>query len=182
MICETGRLRLRPFKLKDAGFILQLLNEPTFIENIADKGVRTLKDARAYLREGPMASYARFGFGLNLVELRETQTPIGMCGLLKRESLDDVDIGYAFLAEYRSLGYALESARAIIELCRQPFKFPRIVAVVNPGNQASIRLLGKLGFVFERMCRLDPKCPEIAMYACDFSEHQVSETAPANQA
>src|SRR5690349_10085825 len=100
IVMNTGRLVLRQFSLDDAPFILRLLNEPSFVQHIADKGVRDLEGARGYLREGPMASYERHGFGLWLVSLAGGDTAIGMAGLLKRDYLDHMDIGYAFLPEY----------------------------------------------------------------------------------
>ena len=139
---ETPRLHLRPLALVDAPFILRLLNEPSFLEHIGDKGVRHLDGARAYLESGPMASYARHGHGLLAVELKATGQPIGMCGLLKREHLDHPDLGYAFVPEAWGQGYALEAARAALEGAKRD----RVLALVSPANAASIRLLEKLGF------------------------------------
>ncbi len=113
-ILETERLVLRRLTAGDAAFILELLNEPAFLENIGDRGARTLADARRYIARGPVASYRKFGFGLYLVELKDSGTPVGICGLLKRESLEDVDIGFAFLRRYWSQGYARESAAAVM--------------------------------------------------------------------
>jgi RimJ/RimL family protein N-acetyltransferase len=143
---ETDRLILRPFAVNDSAFILRLLNEPSFIANIGDKRVRSLEQAADYLREGPMASYERHGHGLLAVVLRETMQPIGMCGLLKREEFEDIDIGYAFLPEAWSQGFARESAAAVLEFARQALGRTRIIALVSPHNQGSIRLLEKLGF------------------------------------
>jgi len=114
MILETDRLRLRQLSIDDAEFILRLLNEPSFIQNIGDRGVRTIDDARGYIVKGPITSYETFEFGLWMVETKSPSAPIGICGLLKREVLDDVDIGYALLPEFWSQGYALESASAVI--------------------------------------------------------------------
>ena len=119
-VVETPRLTLRRFTLDDAEFIFGLLNQPSFLEFIGDKGVRTLDDARDYLLKGPIASYETFGFGLYLVNRKQDGTPIGMCGLLKREALQDVDIGFAFLPEFWSKGYAVESASAVLEHGRRP--------------------------------------------------------------
>jgi ribosomal-protein-alanine N-acetyltransferase len=143
---KTQRLLLRPFTLDDAAFILRLLNEPSFVRHIADKGVRDLEGARGYLREGPMASYRRHGFGLWHVGLAGEGTAIGMAGLLKRDYLDHVDIGYAFLPEYGGRGYALEAASAVMEHARQVLGARRVLAIVNRDNAPSIRLLEKLGF------------------------------------
>ncbi len=111
-VIETGRLLLRFFRVDDADFIVCLLNEPSFIEFIGDKGVRSIEEANNYLLNGPLDSYERFGYGLNMVELKETGEPIGMCGLVRRENLEHADIGYAFLEQDRSQGYARESAES----------------------------------------------------------------------
>lgn len=153
-ICETERLIIRQIQLDDAPFFLELLNEPSFLNNIGDKGVRNLDDARQYLINGPIASYEKFGFGLYLVELKESLTPIGMCGLLKREGLDDPDIGYALLPKYWSKGYAVEAAVAVMNYGRDVLKLKRIVAITKPDNQSSIRVLNKLGLKYEKMVKL----------------------------
>lgn len=151
---ETKRLRLRHFDLDDAEFIVRLLNEPSFREHIGDKGVTTAADARRYLRNGPMDGYERFGYGLNLVELKATGEAIGMCGLVRRDGLDDADIGFAFLEQYWSNGYARESAEAVLHHAKEKLGLDRVVAIVTPGNRRSIRLLEKIGLSFERMIRL----------------------------
>jgi RimJ/RimL family protein N-acetyltransferase len=165
MIIETDRLQLRLLSVDDADFILRLLNEPSFIQNIGDRGVRTLDDARAYVLKGPVASYEKFGFGLWLVETKANAVPIGICGLLKRDILNDVDIGYALLPEFCSQGYALESASAVMSYAREKLGLKRVVAVTNAANQSSIRLLEKMGFQYERMVRLAPDAPEIKLFA-----------------
>jgi RimJ/RimL family protein N-acetyltransferase len=165
MILETQRLRLRRLSVDDAGFILRLLNEPSFIQNIGDRGVRTVEEARAYLLNGPVASYEKHGFGLWMVETKESATHIGICGLLKREVLEDVDLGYALLPEFWAKGYALESASGVLSYAREQLGLNRVVAVVNPENQSSIRLLEKLGFEFEKMSRLSAEAREIKLYA-----------------
>lgn len=167
MIIETERLQLRRLSVDDAEFILRLLNEPSFIQNIGDRGVRTLDDARAYILKGPVASYEKFGFGLWMVETKPRATPIGICGLLKREVLEDVDIGYALLPEFWSQGYALESASAVMSYAREKLRATRVLAVVNADNQSSIRLLEKLGFQFERMVRLSENAQEIKLFAAE---------------
>jgi RimJ/RimL family protein N-acetyltransferase len=167
MILETERLQLRMLSVDDAEFILRLLNEPSFIQNIGDRGVRTIADARAYILKGPIASYENFGFGLWMVETRFESTPIGICGLLKRDVLEDVDIGYALLPEFWSQGYALESASAVITCASERLGLKRVVAVVNADNQSSIRLLEKMGFKYERMVRLSEGAAEIKLFAAD---------------
>src|SRR6266550_9095247 len=134
MILETDRLQLRLLSLDDAEFILRLLNEPSFIQTIGDRGVRTIDDARAYILKGPVASYEKFGFGLWMVETRSAAAPIGICGLLKRDVLEDVDIGYALLPEFWSQGYALESASAVVLYAREKLGLKRVAAVTNSDN------------------------------------------------
>ena len=150
-VLETERLILRHFNLDDAPFVLTLLNEPSFLQYIGDKKVRTLDDARQYITNGPRASYERHGFGLYRVELADSNTPIGMCGLLKRDELPDPDIGFAFLPDYWNKGFAFEAATAVLTHAREQLKLHRVLAIVNPDNDASIKLLEKLGLRFERM-------------------------------
>ena len=148
-ILATDRLRLRKLTLDDAPFILKLVNDPSWLEFIGDKGVRNQADARTYLAQGPIEMYARLGFGLYLVELREDRTPLGICGLIKRESLADVDIGFAFLPEFCGNGYAHEAAQAVIVHAKRDFSIRRLVAITAPGNKNSIRLLERLGMTLE---------------------------------
>src|SRR5215472_11307847 len=140
--------------LEDSEFIFELVNEPTFIRNIGDKGVRTLDDARNYILTGPIASYAKFGFGLYIVEWREIDAPIGICGLLKRDSLNDVDIGFALLEKFWGKGFAHEAAAAVMDYARDRLGIQRIVAITSPDNDASIRVLNKIGLRFDKMIRM----------------------------
>ncbi len=164
-ILETERLMLRRLAAGDAAFILELLNEPAFLENIGDRGARTLADARRYIAKGPVASYRKFGFGLYLVELKDSGAPIGICGLLKRESLDDVDIGFAFLRKYWSQGYARESAAAVMHYGWTTLRLQRIVAITKPNNHASITLLEILGLRFEKTVALPDHGGENKLFA-----------------
>jgi [ribosomal protein S5]-alanine N-acetyltransferase len=172
----TRRLTLRPMSTADAGFMLTLLNEPSFVRNIGDRGVRTIGDAESYITVGPMASYARFGFGLYLVELTQSGASIGICGLVKRETLADVDLGFAFLPPFWSQGYGLESASAVRDHARDAVGLRRLVAITDPANTGSIRLLAKLGFGFERMVRLGDEHKELKLFGCDFSEPRPIDT------
>ena len=151
LVLETERLLLRPFTTDDAPFVLTLLNEPSFLQYIGDKKVRNLEDARQYLTNGPIASYAKNGFGLLCVELKDSQTSIGMCGLLKREELPEPDIGFAFLPDFWNKGFAFEAAAAVMKDARERLKLSRILAIVNPDNYPSMKLLERLGLKFERM-------------------------------
>ena len=163
-VIESERLVLREFHLDDAEFILELLNEAAFLRFIGDKGVRTLADARDYLLKGPIESYRRFGFGLYRVSLREDGTPIGMCGLVKREGLADVDVGFALQSRYWSRGYAVEAAAAVLDHGKRILNLGRIVAIANPDNQASIAVLEKIGLSFERMVRLSADAGELKLF------------------
>jgi RimJ/RimL family protein N-acetyltransferase len=165
-VLETPRLRLRRMTAEDAAFMLALLNEPSFIRNIGDRGVRTIEDARGYLAKGALASYEKFGFGLYAVESKEGGAPMGICGLVKRDILEIADLGYAFLPAYWSRGYAIESAAGVVEHAAA-LGMKRLAAVVNPDNDGSIRLLEKLGFAYERMIRMAEGEPEIKLFARD---------------
>lgn len=166
VIFQTQRLTLREFTFDDTEFILQLLNDPSFIRFIGDRNVRSVEDARKYLK-GPMNSYEHYGFGLWMVEDKASRIPLGMCGLIKRDTLPDVDIGYAFLPEFRSQGYAFEAASAAMGYAKETFKLPRILAIVSPQNERSIRLLEKLGMKFEHMITMPNENEKLKLFAID---------------
>jgi [ribosomal protein S5]-alanine N-acetyltransferase len=149
-VTETARLRLRKLTRSDEELILELLNDPDFVANVGDRGVRTREDACRYIVSGPVASYARHGFGLYVVELKSPALAIGLCGLLRRDTHPDVEVGFALLPRFRGCGYTLEAARAVIQLGLGPLALTRIVALAAPGNVASIRILEALGLKFER--------------------------------
>jgi RimJ/RimL family protein N-acetyltransferase len=153
---ETARLALRHFTPDDAEFILELLNEPSWIRFIGDKNVRTLDDARNYLVNGPIAMYKRVGFGLFLVALKSSGEPVGMCGLIKRDTLEDVDIGFAFLPRYWGKGYAFEAAEATMNYGRDVLKLKRIVAITSPDNDSSIKLIERIGLKYVETRSLTP--------------------------
>lgn len=164
-VLETERLILRRVTVDDSEFILELLNDPSWLRFIGDKGVRTLDDARVYILKSLVAMYERLGFGLYLTELKSEGIPIGICGLIKRDSLEDVDIGFAFLPKFRGAGYAFESASAVIAHGKSDFGFNRLVAITSPDNDDSARLLEKLGFKFERMLKLSSDSAEVSLFA-----------------
>lgn len=145
-IATTERLILRRFTFDDAPFVLRLLNDPSFLRFIGDRGVCNLIDAENYLRTGPMASYETHGHGLNAVVLRERNVCVGMCGVLQRETLVGPDLGYAFLPEFTGLGLAEEATRAALKHAHDVLRMPEMLAIVQPDNLASIKLLHKLGF------------------------------------
>jgi RimJ/RimL family protein N-acetyltransferase len=154
VICETERLIVRQFELSDAVFITQLLNDDLFIRYIGDKKVRTHENAINYLKTGPMASYEKHGFGLNLVCLKEAFTPIGMCGLLKRDELESPDLGYAFLPEYSGKGYAKEAAENTLKTVMKTGSLDKVLAVTLPDNFRSNKLLETIGFRFKETIEL----------------------------
>lgn len=166
-VLETDRLILRWLSAEDADFILRLVNEPSWLRFIGDNGVRTVEDARAYILNKLVEMYSRLGFGLYLVELKDAGLPIGICGLIKRDSLEDVDIGFAFLPQFWGKGYAYESAAAVMEFGKRDFGLKRIVAITSPDNDVSGRLLEKLGFDFERMVKLSAESEEVKLFAAD---------------
>jgi ribosomal-protein-alanine N-acetyltransferase len=164
-VLDTERLGLRWLSAEDAAFMLELVNDPAWLRFIGDRGVRTLEDARDYIRNGPVAMYHRVGFGLYLVELKQSRTPIGICGLIERVGLEDIDIGFAFLPAFCGQGYAYESAAAIMGYARDTVGLNRVVAITAPDNQRSIRLLKKLGLSFENMLRLGEDQSEVMLFA-----------------
>ncbi|HYW73363.1 MAG TPA: GNAT family N-acetyltransferase [Pyrinomonadaceae bacterium] len=165
MILETERLRLCQLSADDAEFVLALVNDPSFIRYIGDKQVRNLDDAKRYIADGPVKSYATYGFGLNLVQLKADGTPIGICGLLQRDTLPDPDIGFAFMPAYWNRGYAFEAAAAVMKHARDQLGLDQILAITTPDNEASARLLGKIGFTFDRLVKLSEDAAEVKLFS-----------------
>ncbi|WP_237066354.1 GNAT family N-acetyltransferase [Microbulbifer guangxiensis] len=163
---DTPRLVLREMTEDDAPLMLAVLNDPDFLRNVGDRGVRTEDDARRYIVDGPIAAYKRQNFGMYKVELKDG-SPIGLCGLVKRDGLDDVDIGFALLPDYRSQGYALEAAEAVMQFARESVGLRRIVAIAQPANLPSVQLLEKLGMQQERKLRLPNDDEELLLMAWD---------------
>lgn len=148
-ILETERLILRQFTLDDAAFILELLNTPTWLRFIGDRGVHSIEDAENYLRNGSLKSYAENGFGFYAVIDKESEKAIGMCGLIKRDNLPDIDIGFAFLPHLLSKGFGYEIASATLDYALNTLKLKRVIAIVNPENEKSIGLIKKIGMAYE---------------------------------
>lgn len=164
IITETERLRLRVIRLNDAAFYLQLVNQDSWIQNINDKGLRSVEQAEQAIRDGALALQAKQGFSFYVVELRESQTALGLCGLIKRDGLDDVDLGYAFLDEHAGQGYAVEAANAVVNFAQQQLQLPRLAAITSPDNQRSQRLLAKLGFVLQRQITMPDETRPTLLY------------------
>lgn len=174
----TERLVLRELGVADADFMLELLNDPAFLAQIGDRGVRTLDDARAYIFNGSMASYARHGFGFWCVLERSSGARTGICGLARRDTLDAVDIGFAFLPPYRARGYGFESASAVMRLAREELGLRRIVAITSPGNAASAALLERLGLRFERMVRVRDDEDAVRLFAWNAADPGLGVDSP----
>ena len=166
-VIETQRLTLDELAPPDAPFIVELLNDPAFLANIGDRGVRDHDDALRYIANGPAASYAKHGFGLWLVRDKASGERLGLSGLLRRDTLPDADIGYAFLPRYRGQGYAVEACQAVIAHARQPLDLPRVLAIVSPGNEASTRVLEKIGLRYQRRVRLSEDAEELLLYSTE---------------
>jgi RimJ/RimL family protein N-acetyltransferase len=167
-ITHTGRLRLRTAHLDDAAFYHALVNDPAFIEHIGDRGIRTLEEARQALLAGPIAMQEERGHSLYVVELKEDGSLIGMCGLIKRDTLDGVDIGYAYLPPWRGQGYAFEAAQAV--LAHAPaLGLTRVLAITSPDNVASNGLLRKLGMGFVRFMHLVPDDAGSNLYSIELA-------------
>ncbi|MGJ7914447.1 GNAT family N-acetyltransferase [Massilia sp. LXY-6] len=165
-IAETARLRVRTAKPDDAGFFYALVNDPAFIEHIGDKGVRTLEQAHQALLTGPIAMQEERGHSLYVVELKECATAIGMCGLIKRDTLDGIDLGYAYLPGWRGQGYAFEAAQAVLAYA-PTLGIRRLLAITSPNNLASNGLLRKLGMGFVRFMHLVPEDAGTNLYSIE---------------
>lgn len=163
-ILETGRLRLRELTTGDAAFIIDLLNTPGWLQYIGDRNVRTEVQAIAYLQNGPLKGYREHGFGMWRVETRADGTPIGMCGVMKREHLEAPDVGFALLPQYSGQGYAHEAARAVLNYAMESLGISKVSAIVLPGNTASIRLLEKLGLTFKKTITFPGSNEELLLY------------------
>lgn len=150
--------------LGDAPFILELVNDPSWIRFIGDKNVHTLKAAKEYIKNGPQKSYAQLGFGLYAVKLKRSGKAIGMCGLLRRDTLDDADIGFAFLPKYTGKGYAFESAETVLKHAHESLKMKRILAITSIDNASSVKLLERLGFCLLKRMRLTPGSEELNLF------------------
>ncbi|MBI3727675.1 MAG: GNAT family N-acetyltransferase [Burkholderiales bacterium] len=168
IIITTERLNLRTITTDDAAFYLALVNDPAFIVNIRDKGIRTLEEARTDILNGPMASQEKIGFSLYVMERKEDRQAIGLCGLVKRETLKNVDIGYALLPQFTGQGYAREAAQATVEYANQHLRITKLAGITSPDNHASNKLLQSLGFQFEAVVVLAGESRDTNLYGYEF--------------
>lgn len=165
IVAETARLVLRRLTAADAAFVLELVNEPSWLRYIGDRNVHSLDEAVGYLARGPLASYEANGFGLYLVEVKESGEPAGMCGLIRRDTLPHPDIGFAFSPRCWGRGYAHEAAAAVMEHGRAELGLSPILAIVNPDNERSIALLGKLGMRPQGAMRLPGESADVLVFS-----------------
>lgn len=168
-LLKTPRLALREVERKDAPLILELMNEPAYLEHIGDRGVRTIDDAVNYIEDKYTASYVRNGYGLYLVELMESTTPLGVCGLVRREVIEHPDLGFAYLRRFWGKGYAAEAAAAMLGYARDNLSLPIVYGLVSPNNIRSIRVLERLGMQFTRVLQLPGQASTSHLYAIEFS-------------
>jgi RimJ/RimL family protein N-acetyltransferase len=167
IVLETARLVLREFADDDADFVVRLLNEPSWLRFIGDRGVRTPDDARRYLDEGPRRVQARHGYSLWCVVPRDAPGPVGMCGLVRRDALLDADLGFAFLPEAWGKGFAAEASRGVLAHARDVLGLRRVLAVTDPDNVASIRVLERVGMRREGTVRMPGDPLELSLFAVD---------------
>ncbi|CAG9607564.1 GNAT family N-acetyltransferase [Pseudoneobacillus rhizosphaerae] len=163
-LIDTNRLVIRKITEQDFHFIFRLLNEPSWIKYIGDKGIKTETDAKNYIQTGPLQMYKDFGFGLFLVTLKENAVPIGLCGLIKRPSLENIDLGYAFLPEYTGKGYAFEATKAVIQYGKEQLSIDKIVAITTIDNLNSEKVLLKLGFSFDSLIKENNASEELKLF------------------
>ncbi|MGM5468979.1 GNAT family N-acetyltransferase [Flavobacteriaceae bacterium LMO-SS05] len=165
LIAETNRLIISKINLKDAKFFLELVNSPNWLKYIGDRHLKTVEHAKTYLKNGTLKSYADFGFGFYKLQLKEEHTSIGVCGLIKREQLDDVDIGFALLPEYECKGYGYEASVSVLKLAKEKFNLKKILAITQPTNTSSIKLLEKLGLSYEKKVKPFDDGKELLLFA-----------------
>jgi RimJ/RimL family protein N-acetyltransferase len=166
-VIETARLSLREISTGDDAFIFALMNDSSYLQYIGDRGIRTLENARTYIQEKFVRGYARFGHGLYLVELKSSQVSVGICGLVKRDGLEHPDIGFAFLPEHRSRGFAFEAARAALDFGFGSLAMKTVLGITSADNRASIRLLEKLGLRYQRMIRVPPNARDSMLFSTE---------------
>lgn len=168
-VCESPRLTLRRVTLDDAAFLLRQVNEPGWLRNIGDRGVHTLDHARRYIEVRMLHAYGALGYGMYLIESRADGRPLGLCGLVKRDTLPEPDLGFALLQEHWGRGYAVEAGRAVMRYAHDPLGLQKLLAIVTPGNAPSRRVLEKLGFAVEGRMRTEAQEPQLVLYAARLS-------------
>ncbi len=164
----TDRLHLRRFTPDDADLMLAVWNDPDVVEHVGDRGIRTVDEARVALENGILSMYSSLGYGPYCVTLQDSLERIGVCGLFKRDNLGDPDIGFGLLPAYRRDGLAREAAVAVLAEARDVFGFGRVAAIVSPENEASVRLIEKLGLTYEGPIRMPGDEEDVSLYAVEW--------------
>lgn len=167
LVVETKRLTLRHLAETDASFLCRLFNEPSWLQNIGDRGVRTPEEAERYIQSDVLKKYATQGFGMYAVVAKIQEQPVGVCGLFQRDGLLTPDLGFALLPEYCGRGYAHEAAAAVMNYARTQLGLANLLAITSLNNNRSATLLLKLGFRFEKLIRLPPQDEELKLYVAD---------------
>ena len=167
VVLKTNRLIIRHMSVADSAFMLELLNDQSWLRFIGDRGVKTIEDAQNYILNGPVEMYARLGFGFYILEMKESGCLIGICGLAKREYLDEVDIGFALLPQHLGKNYAFEAANAVLDYAKNGLHLKRILATTRLDNDSSVKLLEKLGLRFEHMIMHPDGDRDLKLYAID---------------
>ncbi|MEL4456268.1 GNAT family N-acetyltransferase [Lutimonas vermicola] len=165
IVLSTERLLIKKITPADAPFLLELMNDKDWIENIGDRGIKTIEQAQVYITNRFLKSYEEKGFGFYGIVLKESSEMIGTAGLVHREGLDAVDIGYGMLPAFRGKGYAFEATKAVFDYGYNVLRLDKIVAIVNPSNKSSIKLLEKLGLRYEKMVRLPDEDKDIKLFS-----------------
>ena len=173
LVAQTKRLTISKFTIDDAPFFFELVNTPHWIKYIGDRNIKTITEAEQHLINGQIKSYDTHGFGFYKLNLKENNNPIGTCGLIKRETLEHVDIGFAFLPEYEGKGYGFESSKAILKVAKNIFKLETILAITLQVNKPSINLLEKLGLSFQKMIKPFEDDQELMLFAKNLSDDNI---------
>ena len=173
IVAETQRLLISKFTIADAPFFLELVNTPHWIKYIGDRNIKTIAQAEQRIINGHIKSYETHGFGFYKLTLKENNKAIGTCGLIKRETLEHVDIGFAFLPDYEGKGFGFESSNALLKLAKDQFKLETILAITLATNKPSINLLEKLGLSFQKMVKPFEDDEELLLFAKNLSDDNI---------
>ncbi|MEP7231008.1 MAG: GNAT family N-acetyltransferase [Ginsengibacter sp.] len=140
------RLILNLLTLDNRDFVKRLVNTPGWLDFIGDRNVHTDDDAIAYINKIRNTQNLYYW----VVSIKNENTPIGIISFLKRDYLENFDIGFAFLPEYNGNGYAYEAAKEVLVIVSKDPRYAAILATTVPKNTNSIKLLTKLGLHFQK--------------------------------
>ena len=167
-IAETKRLILSKITTNDAAFILELMNSPGWLKYIGDRNIKTVEAATVHIENNQLKCYKTYGFGYYKIQIKaENLKTIGTCGLLKRDELEHVDVGFSLLPNYHGKGYGFEAVTEIMNLAKSEFNMKRICAITLPINKPSIHLLEKLGLSYQKTVKPFDNDEELLLFAKD---------------